>query len=199
MEKQVYTQKCKLELGKAVCYSKWPAGKLLSYYCQPVSLKNSQISGCWIRGLVPYNSKLNIVDSHYIHFNGLDLYKSKKKKSVFSFFLYSFYLPICVERSITVFACVQATPFWHKFNLQNWGAAYARNIMSFWRLSLRHWYCMLWNSQWRPLVFETVILQAIAQRITGVSPYFYYMRVANTIDSRSQKTMISLTNHRKCF
>jgi hypothetical protein len=36
-------------------------------------------------------------------------------------------------------------------------------------------------------VFETVILQAIAhtqmrQRITGVSAYFDYMRVANTID-----------------
>jgi hypothetical protein len=46
--------------------------------------------------------------------------------------------------------------------------------MSFWRLSPRRRYCMLWNSQWRPLVFETVILQAIVntrirQRITGVS------------------------------
>jgi hypothetical protein len=46
---------------------------------------------------------------------------------------------------------------------------------------------MLWNSQWRPLVFETVILQAIAhtrmrQHITSVSAYFDYMRVADTID-----------------
>jgi hypothetical protein len=38
-------------------------------------------------------------------------------------------------------------------------------------------------------VFETVILQAIAherirQRIIGVSAYFDYMRVADTIDSQ---------------
>jgi hypothetical protein len=61
--------------------------------------------------------------------------------------------------------------------------------MSFWRLSRRRWYCMLWNSQYRPPVFETVILQAVAharirQRVTGVSAYFDYMRVADTIDSQ---------------
>jgi hypothetical protein len=41
-------------------------------------------------------------------------------------------------------------------------------------------------------VFETVILQAIAharmrQRITGVSVYFDYMRVADTIDSQKSE------------
>jgi hypothetical protein len=41
-------------------------------------------------------------------------------------------------------------------------------------------------------MFETVILQAIAharmhQRITGVSAYFDYMRVANTIDSHKSE------------
>jgi hypothetical protein len=41
-------------------------------------------------------------------------------------------------------------------------------------------------------VFETVILQAIAhaqirQRITGVSAYFGYMRVADTIDSQKSE------------
>jgi hypothetical protein len=41
-------------------------------------------------------------------------------------------------------------------------------------------------------VFETVILQAVAhawmcQRITGVSAYFDYMRVANTIDSQKSE------------
>jgi hypothetical protein len=51
---------------------------------------------------------------------------------------------------------------------------------------------MLWNSQWRPLVFETVILQAVAharmrERITGVSAYFDYMRVADTIDSQKSE------------
>jgi hypothetical protein len=51
---------------------------------------------------------------------------------------------------------------------------------------------MLWNSQWRPLVYETVILQAIArarmrQRITGVLAYFDYMRVADTIDSQKSE------------
>jgi hypothetical protein len=64
--------------------------------------------------------------------------------------------------------------------------------MSSWRLSPRRRYCMLWNSQQRPLVFEAVILQAIAharmrQRITGVSAYFYYMRVAYTIDSQKSE------------
>jgi hypothetical protein len=41
-------------------------------------------------------------------------------------------------------------------------------------------------------VFETVILQAIAharmrQRITGVSAYFEYMRLADTIDSQKSE------------
>jgi hypothetical protein len=41
-------------------------------------------------------------------------------------------------------------------------------------------------------VFETVILQAIAharmrQRITGLSAYFNYMRVADTIDSQKSE------------
>jgi hypothetical protein len=41
-------------------------------------------------------------------------------------------------------------------------------------------------------VFETVILQAIAhaqkrQRITGVSAYFDYMRVADTVDSQKSE------------
>jgi hypothetical protein len=41
-------------------------------------------------------------------------------------------------------------------------------------------------------VFETVTMQAIAhawmrQRITGVSAYFDYMRVANTIDSQKSE------------
>jgi hypothetical protein len=41
-------------------------------------------------------------------------------------------------------------------------------------------------------MFETVILQAIAharmrQRITGVSGYFDYMRVADTIDSQKSE------------
>jgi hypothetical protein len=41
-------------------------------------------------------------------------------------------------------------------------------------------------------VFETVILQAIArarmrQRISGVSAYFDYMRVADTIDSQKSE------------
>jgi hypothetical protein len=41
-------------------------------------------------------------------------------------------------------------------------------------------------------VFETVIVQAIAharmrQRITGVSAYFDYMSVANTIDSQKSE------------
>jgi hypothetical protein len=41
-------------------------------------------------------------------------------------------------------------------------------------------------------VFETVILQAIAheqmcQRITGVSAYFVYVRVAETIDSQKSE------------
>jgi hypothetical protein len=64
--------------------------------------------------------------------------------------------------------------------------------MSFWRLSPRRQYCMLSNSQYIPLVFETVILQDIAharmrQRITGVSAYFDYMRVADTIDSQKSE------------
>jgi hypothetical protein len=85
-----------------------------------------------------------------------------------------------------------AALFWQEITLQNWGAAYVRNITSFWRLSLRRWYCMLWNSQWRPLVFETAILQAIAhvsirQRIIGVSAYFDYMRVADTINSQKSE------------
>jgi hypothetical protein len=37
--------------------------------------------------------------------------------------------------------------FLQEFTLQNWGAAYAWNIMSFWRLSPRRRYCMLWNSR----------------------------------------------------
>jgi hypothetical protein len=46
--------------------------------------------------------------------------------------------------------------------------------------------------QWRPLVFETVILQAIAhaqrnQRITGILAYFDYMTAADTIDSRKSE------------
>jgi hypothetical protein len=41
-------------------------------------------------------------------------------------------------------------------------------------------------------VFKTVILQAVAharmlQRITGVSAYFDYMRVADTIDSQKSE------------
>jgi hypothetical protein len=41
-------------------------------------------------------------------------------------------------------------------------------------------------------VFETVILQAVAharmrQRITGVSAYFDYMRVADIIDSQKSE------------
>jgi hypothetical protein len=41
-------------------------------------------------------------------------------------------------------------------------------------------------------VFETVILQAVAharmcQRITGVSAYFDYMRVTDTIDSQKSE------------
>jgi hypothetical protein len=61
--------------------------------------------------------------------------------------------------------------------------------LSFGRLSPRRRYWMLWNPQYRPLVFETVILQAIAharrhQHITGISAYFDYMRVTNTIDSQ---------------
>jgi hypothetical protein len=41
-------------------------------------------------------------------------------------------------------------------------------------------------------VFETFILQVIAhaqmhQRITDVSPYFDYMRAANTIDSQKSE------------
>jgi hypothetical protein len=64
--------------------------------------------------------------------------------------------------------------FWQEFTLRNWGAAYTRNGMSFWPLSPRRRYCMLWNSQWRPIVFQTVILQAVIhtrmrQRITRVS------------------------------
>jgi hypothetical protein len=64
--------------------------------------------------------------------------------------------------------------------------------MSFWRLSPRRRYCMLWNSQERPLVFETVILQATAhawmrQRIGGVSAHFDYMRVADTSDSQKSE------------
>jgi hypothetical protein len=46
--------------------------------------------------------------------------------------------------------------------------------------------------QQRPLVSETVTLQAIAharmrQRISGVSAYFDYMRVADTIDSQKSE------------
>jgi hypothetical protein len=82
--------------------------------------------------------------------------------------------------------------FWREFTLQNWGAAYARNIISFWRLSPRCRYCMLWNSQWRPLVFETVILQAIAHArmrhwTTSVLAYFDYMRVADAIISQKSE------------
>jgi hypothetical protein len=85
-------------------------------------------------------------------------------------------------------ACISRI-FWQEFTLQNWGAAYTWNITPFWRLSPRRRYCILWNSQLVPLVFETVILQAIAhalmrQRITGVSAYFDYMSVADTIDSQ---------------
>jgi hypothetical protein len=52
-------------------------------------------------------------------------------------------------------------------------------------------------------MFENVILQAIAharmrQRITGVLAHFDYMRVADTINSRSRKTVTSLTNYYKC-
>jgi hypothetical protein len=51
---------------------------------------------------------------------------------------------------------------------------------------------MLWNSQQRPLVFETVILQDIAharirQRISCVSAYFDYMRVADKIDFQTSE------------
>jgi hypothetical protein len=51
---------------------------------------------------------------------------------------------------------------------------------------------MLWNSQQRLLVFETVILQAIAharmrQRIIGASVYFDYTKVADTIDSQKSE------------
>jgi hypothetical protein len=82
--------------------------------------------------------------------------------------------------------------FWQEFTPQNWCAAYTPNIVSFWRLSPRRRYCTLWNSQWRPLVFETVILQTteharMRQRITGVSTYFDYMRVADTIDSQKSE------------
>jgi hypothetical protein len=85
--------------------------------------------------------------------------------------------------------------FWQEFTLQNWDAAYARNIMPFWQLSPQRWYCMLWNTQERLLVFETVILQAIAharmrQCITGVSAYFDYMRVADAIDSQKSEDRV---------
>jgi hypothetical protein len=44
----------------------------------------------------------------------------------------------------------------------------------------------------KPLVFETVVSQAIAhalipQRIIGISAYFDYMRVADTIDSQKSE------------
>jgi hypothetical protein len=97
----------------------------------------------------------------------------------------------------------KAALFLKEFTLQNWGVAYARNIMSFWQMSPQRRYCMLWNSQYRPLMLETVILQAAAQarihqRIIGVSAYFDYTRVANTNDSRSWKIVTSLTNYHKC-
>jgi hypothetical protein len=52
-------------------------------------------------------------------------------------------------------------------------------------------------------VFETVILQAIAhapmrQRITSVSAYFDYMRVADTIDSQKSDDRDKDRNYRKC-
>jgi hypothetical protein len=72
------------------------------------------------------------------------------------------------------------------------GVRLKHGILSFWRLIPRRRYCMLPKSQKKPLVFETVILQAIAharmrQRITGVSAYFDYMRLADTIDSQKSE------------
>jgi hypothetical protein len=81
--------------------------------------------------------------------------------------------------------------FWREFTLQNWGAAYARNIV------------LLTTEPATPVlyvvklpvesdIFETVILQAVArarmrQRIIGVSEYFDYMRVADIIDSQKSE------------
>jgi hypothetical protein len=53
-------------------------------------------------------------------------------------------------------ACISRTS-WQEFNLQKWVAAYTRNIVSFWRLSPRRRDWMLWNTQQRPLVFETYL------------------------------------------
>jgi hypothetical protein len=84
--------------------------------------------------------------------------------------------------------------FGQEFTLQNSGAAGTRN-MSFWRLSPRRRYCMLWNSQWRPLVFETYL----ASYCTRANAPTYYRCVGVTpLIPRSRKTVISLTNYRKC-
>jgi hypothetical protein len=89
----------------------------------------------------------------------------------------------CTFSLYRICACISRT-FVTRIYTTKLGAAYTRNIMSFWPLSPRRRYCMSSNSQQKPLVFETVILQAVVharmrQRITGVSAYFNYMRVAD--------------------
>jgi hypothetical protein len=87
--------------------------------------------------------------------------------------------------------------FWQELTLQNWNVAYTRNIMSLWWLSPRRWYCMLWNSQWRLLVFETVILQAIAYMWMCQCITYQCIGMTPSIP-RSWKTVTSLTNYPKC-
>jgi hypothetical protein len=86
---------------------------------------------------------------------------------------------------------ISRTFFWQEFTLQNWDAAYARNIIPFddrardagivccettsrYRLCLRLLSCKLLHAR-------------IRQNISGVSAYFDYMRVADTIDSQKSE------------
>jgi hypothetical protein len=86
------------------------------------------------------------VEQHFVtgHFR-LILVKETTSK----IFGVSFRIPVYVIPFLYVhyriFTCISRT-FWQEFTLQNWGAAYTRNIMSFW-LSPQCRYCMLWNSQ----------------------------------------------------
>jgi hypothetical protein len=80
--------------------------------------------------------------------------------------------------------------FWQEFTLQNWGAAYARNIVLFttepampvlYVMKLPVETASVWDLSCKPLYAR------IRQRIIGVSACFDYMGVADTIDSQKSE------------
>jgi hypothetical protein len=65
------------------------------------------------------------------------------------------------EMKYRICACISCT-FLTRIYPPKLGCGLCTEYYSFWRLSPRRRYCMFWNSQWRPLMFETFTMQATA-------------------------------------